>query len=69
MKYWNEALQLWGTLLQEEKVARLYRKISNILWIKLGDTEKAKEYQAKALEILEALPESVELASLRCGHC
>ncbi len=64
LKHWNEALQLWEQLGEKEKVARLYRRISNILWIKLGDTDKAKEYQAKALNLLEALPESVELASL-----
>jgi predicted ATPase/KaiC/GvpD/RAD55 family RecA-like ATPase len=65
LKYWNEALLLREQLGEKEKVARLHRKISNILWIKLGETDKAKEYQAKALEILQILPESVELASLR----
>ncbi len=65
LKYWNDALPLREQFGEKEKVARLYRKISNILWIKLGDTDKAKEYQVKALEILQALPEGIELASLR----
>ena len=64
LKYWNEALQLWERLGEKEKVARLFRKTAYVLWVKTGDTEKAKEYHAKALEILEAQPESIELASL-----
>jgi len=38
--------------------------MATVLWSKMGDTEKAEEYHEKALKILEAEPESVELASL-----
>ena len=63
LKYWNEALLLWTQLNQKEKVARLNRRISGILYAK-GDKEKAKEHLDKASEILETMPESVELALL-----
>jgi tetratricopeptide (TPR) repeat protein len=38
--------------------------MANVFWSNLGNTEKAKEHHAEALKILEAEPESVELASL-----
>jgi tetratricopeptide (TPR) repeat protein len=65
LKYWNEALLLWTQKEEKQKVARLHRKSSNVLLHKMGNTEKAKEHQFKALEILEAEPENVELVNLR----
>jgi len=64
MKHWNDALLLWRQLHDKEKVSRLHRKMANALWEDIGDTEKAKEHHGKALKILEAEPESTELASL-----
>jgi tetratricopeptide (TPR) repeat protein len=64
MKYWNEALLLRKQLDEKEKVSRLHRKIANVLWEQIGDTEKSEEHYGEALKILEAEPESVELASL-----
>jgi tetratricopeptide (TPR) repeat protein len=64
MKYWNEALLLWNQLREKENVSRLHRKIANVLWEQIGDTEKSEEHYGEALKILEAEPESVELASL-----
>jgi tetratricopeptide (TPR) repeat protein len=55
---------LWKQLDEKGKVAGLHRKMASILWEEIGDTEKAKEHQDKALKILETEPESVELASL-----
>jgi adenylate cyclase len=63
LKYWSEALLLWSRLNQKEKVARLNRRISWIFYAK-GDKEKAREYLDKASEILETMPENIELASL-----
>jgi tetratricopeptide (TPR) repeat protein len=64
MKYWNEALLLEKQLDKKEKVSRLHRKIANIFWEEMSDTEKAEEHYGKALNTLESEPESVELASL-----
>jgi tetratricopeptide (TPR) repeat protein len=64
MKYWNEALMLWKQLSEKGNVSTLHRKIANVFWEEIGDTEKAKEHHDKALKILEAEPENVELASL-----
>jgi predicted ATPase/tRNA A-37 threonylcarbamoyl transferase component Bud32 len=63
-KYWNEALQSWSQLYEKENVARLHRKMANVLWDSKGDAVKAEEHYNKALAILEGEPESVELASL-----
>jgi len=38
--------------------------MGNVLWDEMGDTEKAEEHHDKALKILEAESENVELASL-----
>jgi tetratricopeptide (TPR) repeat protein/KaiC/GvpD/RAD55 family RecA-like ATPase len=65
LKYWNEAMLLWKQLEEKESVAILHRKSSGVLLHKMGNTEKAKEHQCRALEILEAQPESVELVQLR----
>jgi len=64
MKYWNDALLLRKQLYEKEKVARLHRKIANVLWSNLGNRERAKQHHEEALKILEAEPESVELASV-----
>jgi len=64
MKYWNEALLLWKQLDEKETVARLHRKMANVLWSSKGDTEKAKMHHEEALKMLEKEPENVELASL-----
>jgi len=64
IKCWSEALLLWKQLDEKEICARLHRKMANILWSSKGDTEKAKVHHEEALKILEAEPESVELASL-----
>jgi tetratricopeptide (TPR) repeat protein/KaiC/GvpD/RAD55 family RecA-like ATPase len=62
IKYSNQALLLWEQLGEEEKIAKLHRKMSFALWSALGETEKAERHQERALEILEKGPESVELA-------
>jgi tetratricopeptide (TPR) repeat protein/KaiC/GvpD/RAD55 family RecA-like ATPase len=64
MNYWNEALLLWKQLDENETVARLYRKMANVLWSSMGDTDKGKVYHEEALKVLEKEPESIELASL-----
>jgi predicted ATPase len=64
IKYWNGALPLAKQLNEKETSARLHRKMANVLWSNLGNTEKAKEHHEQALKILETEPESVELASL-----
>jgi tetratricopeptide (TPR) repeat protein len=64
MKHWADALQLWNQLFEKADVARLHRKLANVLWEDVGVAEKAKEHYDKALKILEAEPESSELASL-----
>jgi len=64
IRYWNDALLLWKQLDKKGTVARLHRKMANVLWEKMGDTEKAEKHHEESLEILETEPESVELASL-----
>lgn len=64
IKHWNEALLLWKQLDEKETTARLHRKMANVLWNNLGDRKKAEEHHKEALKILEAMPESVELARL-----
>jgi tetratricopeptide (TPR) repeat protein len=63
MKRWNEASLLWKQLNENQKVAELHRKTAAILWHDLGRTELAREHFDEALRILEAEPESPELAS------
>jgi tetratricopeptide (TPR) repeat protein len=63
-KRWNEALLLWEQLDEKEKAARLHRKMAVVLWREVGKTEQAQENFEKALKILEAESESVELAAL-----
>jgi predicted ATPase len=64
VKYWNETLLLWKQLDEKGTVARLHRKMANVLWSNIGDVEKARKHHEEALKILETEPESVELASL-----
>jgi len=64
IKYWNDALLLWKQLDEKGKAARLHRKMANVLWEKMGDTEKTEKHHEQSLEILETEPESAELASL-----
>ena len=64
VKHWNEALSLWAKLQKKDKTATLHRKMANVFWDTIGDKEKAKEHHEAALRILEAEPESVELARL-----
>ena len=64
LKRWNEALLLWKQLDEKGKVAGLYRKMAVILWREVGKTEQAQENFEKASIILEAEPESVDLAAL-----
>ena len=66
LKSLDEALLLRQQLRENANVARLSRKIAHV-WVMKGDSAKAKEYMGKAQEILEALPERVELASLYIG--
>ncbi len=63
LKYWNEALLLWSRLNEKEKVGRLHRRISDVLFA-MGNIEKAREHLDKASESLETMLESVELAEL-----
>jgi tetratricopeptide (TPR) repeat protein len=64
IEHWNEALLLWTKMDQKLDTSKLHRKIASLIWHTIGDIEKAKEHHDKALKILEAEPESVELASL-----
>jgi len=64
LKYWDEELLVWKQADERGNLSRLYRKMANVLWEDIGDTEKAKGYHDKALRILETERESIELASL-----
>ena len=64
IKYWSDALLSWKQLGEKETIARLHRKMANVLWDDVGDAEKAKGHHDEALKILETAPESVESASL-----
>jgi predicted ATPase len=63
-KHWDEALLVSTKLQKKQKSAALHRKIANILWDKIGETKESREHHEAALKILEAEPESVELARL-----
>jgi tetratricopeptide (TPR) repeat protein len=64
VKYWTEGLHLRNQLDEKSDVARLHRKVANVLWEDVGDVTKGKQHFDEALKILEAEPESVELARL-----
>jgi len=59
----SEALGLQQKLKENEKAARLHRKIARG-WVMKGERAKAQEQLAMAQTILEALPASSELANL-----
>jgi tetratricopeptide (TPR) repeat protein len=64
LKRWDQALSLWKQLDEKEKVAQLHRKMATVLWREVGKTEQARQHFDEASRILEARPESVELAAL-----
>ena len=64
MKHWNEALLLWKKLDEKEKASRIHRNMARVLFYAMDDKEKAEEHCREALNLLEAMPESVELARL-----
>jgi len=64
MKSWTQALPLFEQFDEKETVARLHRKMANVLWSSQGDAGKARMHHEEALNILEKKPESAELASL-----
>jgi tetratricopeptide (TPR) repeat protein/KaiC/GvpD/RAD55 family RecA-like ATPase len=68
-KCWNDALLLWTQLNEKGKTARLHRKMAYVFWNRMGKTEEAKYHHDTALKILEAEPESVELATLYDDIC
>lgn len=68
LKHLNESLSLWNQLMDKKSTARLHRKIANILWSKMGNKGEANEHYDIALKILELVPESIELASLRADR-
>jgi predicted ATPase/KaiC/GvpD/RAD55 family RecA-like ATPase len=68
-KCWNDALLLWTQLNEKDKTARLHRKMAHVFWDRMGKSEEAKIHHEKALKILEAEPESVELATLYADMC
>jgi tetratricopeptide (TPR) repeat protein/KaiC/GvpD/RAD55 family RecA-like ATPase len=69
IKCWSDVLLLWTQLNEKDKTARLHRKIANALWNRMGKTEEAKSHHDRALKILEAEPESIELATLYEDIC
>jgi tetratricopeptide (TPR) repeat protein len=68
-KYWNNALHLWTQLNEKVKTARLHRKMAHVFWDRMGKTEDARYHHDNALKILEAEPESTELATLYDDIC
>jgi tetratricopeptide (TPR) repeat protein len=70
LELWDEALRISTKLQEKAKAATLHRKMANVLWDKIGDKKRAKEHHEAALKILEAQPESVELARVYedAGH-
>jgi len=64
LKLWSEASSLRKQLDEKEKVAELHRKMAIVLWREIGKKEQALENFDEALRILEAGPESIELAAL-----
>jgi tetratricopeptide (TPR) repeat protein/KaiC/GvpD/RAD55 family RecA-like ATPase len=64
MRFWNQALQLQDQLHKRRNVANLHRKMANVLWEKIGQSEKAESHYRMAQEIMTMEPESIELASI-----
>ena len=69
IKSWNDALFLWMQLNKKDKIARLHRKMAYVSWNRLGKTGEANYHYDEALKILEAEPESAELATLYDDMC
>ena len=64
VEHWDRALELWKKLGEKENAARIHRRMASVLAFAMGEEEKAETHYQQALKILEAMPESVELASL-----
>ena len=64
VEHWSKALELRKKLDERENVSRIDRRMASVLDFAMGEQEKAETHYQEALKILEALPESVELASL-----
>jgi len=64
VEHWSKALELWKKLDEKENAARIHRRMASILDSAMGEKEKAETHYQEALKILQAMPESVELASL-----
>ena len=64
VEHWSRALELWKKLDEKENVARIHRRMAPVLAFAMGEEEKAETHYQEALRILEAMPESAELASL-----
>jgi len=64
VEHWSKALELWKKLDEKENVSRIHRRMAYVLDFAMGEKEKAEMHYQEALKILEAMPESVELASL-----
>ena len=64
VNYWTGGLQLRNQRDEKLDVARLHRKMANVFWEDVGDSDKGKKHFDEALKILEAEPENVELARL-----
>ncbi len=69
IKCWNDAALLRMQLNEKSETARLHRKMAYVFWNRIGKTDEAKSHYDKALKILEAEPESVELATLFEDEC
>jgi tetratricopeptide (TPR) repeat protein len=69
IKCWNDAALLRTQLNEKSETARLHRKMAYIFWNRMGRTGEARIHHDKALRILEAEPESVELAVLYGDIC
>jgi len=64
VEHWSKALELRKKLDEKENASRIHRKMAPVLDSAMGEKEKAEMHYQEALKILEAMPESVELASL-----
>lgn len=60
----EKSTALWTQLGNTRKIARLHTSLAHMIWLVLGDRERASRHHRLALEVLEKEPESVELASL-----
>jgi len=64
VEHWDRALELWKKLDEKENVSRIHRRMASVLDSAMGEKGKAETHYQEALKILEAMPETVELASL-----